>query len=148
MKQRSDLTLNKEPIDSDPFWGSVIHCYTRAQAIADGVLIDVTETAKEAGFKWPVALARGAWDDCVAWSEDDNRIQTHQDESGRLWDCLWMAQMSIRRSENNDGVLFYEFYRIPRDGKSWKIRKRQLKLIAGPGDQGEPVITILLPQED
>lgn len=148
MKQRSDSKLHEEPVASDSFWGPVIHCYTRAQAIADGVLIDVTETAKEAGFKWPIALTRGVWDDCVAWSEEDNRKQTVQDESGRLWDCLWMAQMAIRRSEINDGVLFYELYRIPRDGKSWKIRKRQLKLIAGPGDQGEPVITILLPQED
>jgi type I site-specific restriction endonuclease len=34
----------------------IIYSYTRKQAIADGVLIDVTELAKEAGFKCPVAL--------------------------------------------------------------------------------------------
>ena len=29
----------------------IIHSYTRADAIADGVLIDVTNEAREAGFK-------------------------------------------------------------------------------------------------
>jgi hypothetical protein len=36
--------------------GNIIFAYTRAQAIADGVLVDVTETAKEAGFKVSVVL--------------------------------------------------------------------------------------------
>ena len=33
----------------------VISAYTRAQAIEDGILVDVSETAREAGFKIPVA---------------------------------------------------------------------------------------------
>ncbi len=33
-----------------------IYCYTRRQAIEDGILIDVTITAQEAGFIWPVAI--------------------------------------------------------------------------------------------
>jgi hypothetical protein len=38
----------------------IIYSYTRKQAIADGVLIDVTELAKEAGFKCPVAFTSSA----------------------------------------------------------------------------------------
>ena len=34
----------------------VIHSYSRTQAIKDGVPVDVTETAKECGFKYPVAV--------------------------------------------------------------------------------------------
>ena len=34
----------------------LIHRYTRAEAIADGVLVDVSALAKEAGFKYPMAL--------------------------------------------------------------------------------------------
>ena len=34
----------------------VIYAYTRRDAIADGVLIDVTETAREAGIRFPVGL--------------------------------------------------------------------------------------------
>jgi type I site-specific restriction endonuclease len=40
---------------SEILFGEVIFSYTRAQAIADRVLIDVTPTALEAGFRslWP-----------------------------------------------------------------------------------------------
>jgi hypothetical protein len=40
---------------SESLFGEVIFSYTRAQAIADRVLIDVTPTALEAGFRFPVA---------------------------------------------------------------------------------------------
>ena len=31
----------------------IIHSYTRAQAIEDGILVDVSDTAREAGFTIP-----------------------------------------------------------------------------------------------
>ena len=39
-------------------FGPPIHTYTRAQALADGVLVDAGPLAKEAGFRWPVALTQ------------------------------------------------------------------------------------------
>jgi type I site-specific restriction endonuclease len=39
--------------DEDPVFGDVIYSYTRKQAIEDGVLVDITEMAKEAGIKYP-----------------------------------------------------------------------------------------------
>ena len=36
------------------------------EAIADGALTDVSETAKEAGFRYPVALTAAAWARFVA----------------------------------------------------------------------------------
>ncbi len=50
-------------------FGDVVSRYTRKMAIEDGYLVDVPDMAKEAGFKFPVALTRAAWDDCVDWSE-------------------------------------------------------------------------------
>ena len=40
------------------FWddAEVISSYSRAQAIEDGVLVDVSTVAKEAGIKFPVAM--------------------------------------------------------------------------------------------
>ena len=38
--------------NESPF-GRVIYAYTRKQAIADGVQVDVTKTAKEAGISFP-----------------------------------------------------------------------------------------------
>ena len=42
-------TSNDQSAES--FFGDIISTYTRAQAIEDGVLIDISPTAKEAGFE-------------------------------------------------------------------------------------------------
>jgi hypothetical protein len=119
----------------------VIHVYTRAQALADGVLIDVSVMAREAGFKAPVALTAAVWADCVAWP----REHPIQDEPGRLWDVLTMARFEARRHGNLQ-VLPFRVLRVPPGGS--KPQLTQLTLHIGPGDQAEPVITILLPGED
>jgi hypothetical protein len=67
----------------------LIHRYTRAQAIADGVLIDGSQTAREAGFGFPVALTRAVWERCVAVPP----AVVCQDEAGRLWDVLWLLPL-------------------------------------------------------
>lgn len=128
-------------------FGEVIYSYTRKQAIEDGQLICVTEVAKEAGFRIPVAITRAAWVDCVEWNETDSRRQTYQDEAGRLWDVLWMAMNAARRGAGTQRLVF-AFYRVPRGGRG--VRSRLVKLVAhiGPGDDGDPVITISLPGED
>jgi hypothetical protein len=43
----------------------LIHAYTRRQALAYGVLIDVTTTAREAGFSFPVAVTVALWSQYV-----------------------------------------------------------------------------------
>jgi hypothetical protein len=50
--------------DNDATDPKLISSYARSEseALADGVLVDVTETAREAGFVIPVALTRAAWD--------------------------------------------------------------------------------------
>jgi hypothetical protein len=65
----------------------LIHRYSRADALADGVLIDVSAVAWEAGFKVPVALTAAAWTKCVAVPPG----VACQDEAGRLWDVLTSA---------------------------------------------------------
>lgn len=128
-------------------FGEVIHAYTRAQAIKDGNLVDVSETAARAGFRVPVALTHAAWADCVEWSEEDSRRQTHQDESGRLWDVLWMAFLGARRAAGRQAFVF-ELSRVPRGGRGMRPRLARLVCHIGPDGQGEPVITISMPGED
>ena len=65
----------------------LIYRYTRAQAIEDGVLIDVSAVACEAGIAYPVALTSAAWGRCVAVPPG---VEC-QDEAGRLWDVLLRA---------------------------------------------------------
>lgn len=123
----------------------LIFVYTRAQAIADGVLIDVTERAREAGFRIPVAVTAAVWADCVEWPETEPAIQN---ESGRLWDVVFMAAMAARqaaRRGEGDRTTFALLV-VPRDEHA--ARLTHLVLHVGPGDRGEPVATILLPEED
>ena len=125
----------------------VISLYTRAQAIADGALIDITETAKQQGIRFPVALTRAAWSDFVAWTDSDNqRKGTVQDEAGRLWDVVTMLYWAARRCPGD--TMRFQVLRVPREGKGRKARIATLKAIVGPGDDGAPVITVMLPEED
>lgn len=132
--------------DLSSLFGDVVHSYTRAQAIEDGVLVDVTATAREAGFRWPVAVTAAVWSDCIAWNNEDNTDQVYQDQSGRLWDVLFMASYAIRSANRPDLQLQFALQRIPRGGRS--ADRVTLKLLSGPGDDGEPVITILQLDED
>ncbi len=143
-------STNKTPANPGchNLFGEVIYSYTRAQAIDDGVLIDATEMARDAGFKWPLALTAAAWADSVAWSDADNERQVYQDQSGRLWDVLFMASYAIQTANNDNRQLKFGLQRIPRNGRSTTSQRLILKLILGPGDGGEPVITIMLPDED
>jgi len=96
---------------AESFFGDVIYSYTRAQAIEDGVLIDPGSMAKEAGFNWPVAITADAWADCVIWEEGDSRQQLHQDQSGRLWDVLFMASHAIRTAKDSGDQILFTLYR-------------------------------------
>ena len=118
----------------------LIHKYSRADAIRDGVLIDVSGTARQAGIKFPVALTSTAWDLYVRVPEG----VPGQDEAGRLWDILWMLRYAILAGPRGNPIQF-EFY-VQNDNNG--PQRVTLKSHAGPGDDGEPVITIMLPDED
>lgn len=122
----------------------VIHTYTRAQAIADGVLVAVPDELRaEAGYGVPVALTRAAWEDAVAWDET-NTTAPCQSETGRLWDVLWMARTGARTG--GDRASFH-LYRVSRHGEG-DAELITLVIHIGPGDNAEPVITITTPGED
>ncbi|MFF2088539.1 DUF6573 family protein [Nocardia sp. NPDC058176] len=130
--------------DLSSIFGEPIHVHTRAEALADGALRDAGELAAEAGFKHPVALTAAAWADAVAWDHDD----ASQDETGRLWDVLYMALCAIRRAianGANSGPLAYTLFRVT--APDTPPTRTALVINLGPGDNGEPVFTIgLAPQ--
>jgi hypothetical protein len=132
--------------DLNNIFGETIHAYTRAQALDDGYLIDVSETAREAGFQIPVVITRTAWADWIEWTDVDSHRQTYQDEAGRLWDVLYMAANAARRSA--DAELRFQLYRVPRGGRGQRARLTTLKAVIDGGDNGQPCITLMLPDED
>ena len=134
--------MNEQTNNESPF-GEVIYSYTRAQAVADGVQVEVTKTAKEAGIKFPVFLTRTVFDAYVAVPEG----VTAQDEAGRLWDIVWMTRFAILRSKPGVDRLPVALY-VRNDNRAAKL----IKLVATCGaldiDDPQPAITIMMPDED
>ncbi|UGT58836.1 DUF6573 family protein [Nocardia asteroides] len=133
-----------ETYDLRSIFGDPIHIYTRAQALRDGALHDAGELATEAGFKYPVALTAAAWADTVAWDYDD----ASQDETGRLWDVLYMGANAIRRAVArgaNSGPLAYTLLRVTAPGQQPTLTS--LVITLGPGDDSEPVFTLDSPEQ-
>jgi|GEM_PF-2679796 len=84
----------------NPFDGfNVITMYTRAQAIADGVLHDVTDTAKKCGFRIPVAITDTIWSRWIAASPVQQEYG--QSTEARLWDVLTVLYFRIRALPSN-----------------------------------------------
>jgi len=127
---------------TDKAIGNLIYSYSRAQAIADGVLIDVTDAAKAHGFKVPVAITDHLFTvyvDAPAGLEAEG-----QSTAGRLHDLLTLAMIAARTSKGTDRAYFkISFLMAPG-------RTETVQVIAhiGPGDTAEPVLTIMLPEDD
>ena len=120
----------------------VVSTYSRAQALEDGVLVEVTETAKEAGIQFPAAVTAAVW---AQYVEVPPGIEC-QDQDGRLWDILWMLRCAIlgANGQKTDRVDFELFIR----NDTGAPRPIKLKALCGPGDDAEPVVTVMLPHED
>jgi hypothetical protein len=134
------------PEPEDPFFGPVIYSYTRAQALADGVLVDVTETAKEAGFQLPVAITE-ALENHLTPNRADQGLG--QDYDGRLWDVLWLAAFTIKLTERGTDTVNFTVALQEADAKSGEPQTTELpiRVVYGPGDSSEPVITIGFPED-
>lgn len=118
----------------------IIHTYSRAQALADGVLVDVSETARDAGIRYPVALTRAVWERYVVVPE---RVAA-QDEAGRLWDIVTLLRHAARRGGS---VVLFQLH-VRNDNRPGTPPMVQLKAVCGPHDDATPCITIMLPEED
>lgn len=126
----------------------LIYTYTRQQAIDDGVLVDLmqpdlVELVHNAGIKYPVAMTTTAFGDYVELTPAAKRACN--DIKGRLWDVLWMFRVAVRQQRGDSREILFQFYCV-----TDRIRPTLciLKAVIGPGDQGEPVITIMHPWED
>jgi hypothetical protein len=136
----------------EDLFGEVISTYTRAQALEDGVLVDVDALSPtmrdELGFKFPIALTTRLFEEVI--KPDAKAEGGGQSIEGRLWDALWMLFNGIRglgKTTQGPGPCQTTMYPC---GFTMNGRQKELtlKAICGPGDNMEPVITIMLPDED
>ena len=141
---------------TEEIFGPVIFSYTRKQAIEDGVLVDVSETAKEAGIKLPTALTQAVYEEYVVVPHEQ---EGQQDESGRLWDILWMFSCAVRAGRVNGSEGRFDLIVAKPDKGDWQANEKvfegdrerrlvTLKVVCGPNDDASPCITIMRPEED
>jgi hypothetical protein len=134
--------MNNTENTAEPF-GPVIYSYTRSQAVADGMQVEVSKVAEEAGIRFPVFLTRAVFDSFVAVPAG----VTGQDEAGRLWDVVWMLRFAIRKAQTGQTRLPFALY-VRNDNH----RPRLVKLVAMCGpldiDDPAPAITVMMPDED
>jgi len=122
-------------MDTNSPFGEVIYSYSRAQAIEDGVLVDLTqfETIRQ---HWKLQMA------CTdtVWTAIENAVREHgKDYEGILHDISTVAKVAIRNGHGTDTILFTVII---------GIAHKNLKLHIGSGDTGAPVLTLMLPNED
>lgn len=155
MDRSRDMECSCGALWHNDFFGEPISTYSRSQAIEDGVLIDLMQPETvalvlEAGFRYPVAMTAAAFADAV-WPIDDEAGDAWlkskcQDLQGRLWDVLNMLRFAIRTKASRGSVLYF-----PVSVMHWPSKRRRnikLKSVCGPGDDAQPAITIMLPDED
>ncbi len=121
-------------------FGEPIHVYTRAQAIADGVLVDLNAAAPDVcrqHYKYPMACTP------AVWAMIERAVENGADIPGTVHDLLWMSRVYISRRFDDSAILFECALMNEGDAKV-----HTFKMICGPGDEGEPVITLMLPDED
>jgi hypothetical protein len=122
--------------------GEVLDSYTRAQAVADGVLVDISQLAAQAGFGVPVAVTIDAWQAAVSWPGDDPR----QDEAGRLWDVIHMAAHAVAHSHGQGQRVPFNLAVVPIGDDV--ARLMTLVCAFGADDTGHLAVTIMRPGED
>ena len=141
---------------TEEIFGPVISRYTRKQATDDGVLVDVSQTAKEAGITLPTAMTQAVYAQYVAVPPE---LKGQQDESGRRWDILWMFSCAIRSGRTDGKQGSFELIVAKPDRNDWQSNENpfegdrerrlvKLKAVYGPDDNGAACITIMRPEED
>jgi len=121
----------------------LIHVYTRAQALKDGVLVDCTELAREAGFTWPVAVTDHLYHDYIVPALA--LVAEGQSGQGRLWDTLMCLRQAIRSSKDDTYLRFTVLFQMSPGSAPVPV---ELVSVAGPDDDGSPCLTIMLPEDD
>ena len=122
---------------------NLIYSYSRAQAIADGVLIDVTAQAREAGFKLHTVVSDNLFHSYIA--PPAGLEGEGQSIEGRLHDVFFILLAAIRSSKAATDYAEIDVLFLMAPGRQEKVK---VVAVVGPGDSGEPVLTIMLPGDD
>lgn len=102
---------------------SMISIYTREQALTDGVLINISETAKSVGFKYPTAIT-------ATFAVDLKGTRA------LFWTLYRFAKLISESPKTDNDVMVLK-----------DVEGAEAWLHLGPGDNGEHVLTLMRPQD-
>jgi len=104
----------------------LIFSYSRAQAIEDGVLLDITDAAKRSDFLLPTVISSNLLNQIDAENQLPVLLATFHDKwKFRPTDDDMMTTQTLSKTG----------------------RLLTVHLHIGPGDDGEPVLTMMLPED-
>ena len=127
------------------FYGEIISIYTRAQAIEDGTLVDLSKLFPKTTrrhFKYPIAVTS------TLFADVESCVEARNVKAGReiatvesVFGAILLAIVCKSRAQRGDCARVY--FQIPLYG----VGPRKLVCDCGPGDDAAPVITICSPSE-
>lgn len=121
----------------------IIFSYSRETAIAEGVLINVSELAREAGFTLPTAVSDSLYHGYL--TPPLELAKEGLSVEGRLWDTLSVLRYAIKAASSTDRLSFTVLFAQAPDAEPEPV---DLLAVCGPGDSGEPVLTIMTPSDE
>lgn len=128
----------------------LIHTHTRAQAVADGDLIDVTPQALKAGLALHTACTAGLYGALVGSGPNAAlRLESMLHTLRRAIEAQireWISKGMVEEDEPTQTTFAMQDNHtegLPEDGQ-----RIDAYAAVGPGDHGESVLTIMLSYED
>jgi hypothetical protein len=118
----------------------LVYAYTRTQAIADGVLIPISE--KEHGLKIPAVVSSNLYRRFI--EPPEKLVGEGQSTTGRLHDTIMMFKAAASVRWDGTRVSFDVLY-LMGPGRLEKIKVLGL---LGPDDERKPCLTFCLPEDE
>lgn len=109
----------------------------RQDAIDDGDLIEITRMGRDMGITFPLAVSARAAQSMVPFPNIPQETVTEN-----LWDTLHAFRDKARTTTEEEFEFQVSLY------QNGLVPTLTFKAAVSPGDDGEPVITIMLPDED
>ena len=132
-----------QPSGPENFIGGILGtALSHAQAIAEGLQVDVTNTARKAGILFPVFLTRAVFNACVAVPAG----VLGQDEASRLWEVVRMTRLAILRSHGHTARMTVALY-VRNDNHTVRLVKLIAVCSALAMDDPHPAITVMTVDE-
>ncbi len=110
---------------------------TRQDAIDDGDLIEITRMGRDMGIVFPLAVSAQAAQSMVPFPNIPQETVTEN-----LWDTLHAFRDKARTTTQEEFEFQVSLY------QNGLVPTLTFKAAVSPGDGGDPVITIMLPDED